>query len=394
MQVEIISTGDEVITGFITDTNVSYLCQELLSLGIQVKRRHTVGDKLEDIQELIEERSKECDVLLVNGGLGPTSDDNTTEAAARAAGVKQVLNETWLEKLKMWHQERNRPFVKNNLKQAMLPEGAVMLDNPYGTACGFALKINRARCFFTPGVPSEFKHMYQDEIKPRLIKDFCQSDATKVKRLFLFGISESRLGALMQELSIPQNIIPGYRAAYPLMELKLIAHNASDESLDETLQLVRPVIKNYLICEDTFDLPERIAKLSGDAGFTLFDNQTKGEFVVALASGAKVNAAFLSAFELDGNIRQILTNDDSRYFMTIRRCPEQDKTFFLELVDTDTGAVRQSRYTLEVTLKDKRASAIALLALDFLLKTLQDQDPIHPDGCTRYDLPKGEIACL
>ncbi len=394
MQVEIISTGDEVITGFITDTNVSYLCQELLSLGIQVKRRHTVGDKLEDIQELIEERSKECELLLVNGGLGPTSDDNTTEAAARAAGVKQVLNQMWLKRLETWHQERNRPFVKTNIKQAMLPEGALMLDNPYGTACGFALKINRALCFFTPGVPSEFKHMYQDEIKPRLIKDFCQGGSTRVKRLFLFGISESRLGALMQELDLPKSIIPGYRAAYPLMELKLIAHNASDNALDEALQPVRPVIKNYLICEDAFDVPQRIAKLSEDAGFSLFDNQTKGEFAVQLASGAKVNAAFLSAFDLSAQIRQVLTSDDSRYFMSIRRCPEQDKTFFLELCDTKEGTLWQSRYTLEVTLKDKRASAIALLALDFLLKTLQGQDPIRPDGCTRCDLIKGERACL
>ena len=209
MQVEIISTGDEVITGFITDTNVAWLCQELLSLGIQPRLRHTVGDNLEDIVSLLKERSEHCDVLLVNGGMGPTSDDNTTEAAALAAGVPQVLNQTWLTRLEAWHKERGRTMPQTNVKQAMLPEGAQMLDNPRGTACGFMLKINRATCFFTPGVPSEFRPMYLNEIRPRLVKDFLDGVHTQVKRLFLFGISESLLGQKIEALQLPASIVVG-----------------------------------------------------------------------------------------------------------------------------------------------------------------------------------------
>lgn len=94
MNIEIISTGDEVITGEITDTNVSYLCSLLLDLGFQAKYRHTVGDKLSDIVSLLSERSHFADLIFVNGGLGPTTDDNSTQAAAIAANVPQVLNES------------------------------------------------------------------------------------------------------------------------------------------------------------------------------------------------------------------------------------------------------------------------------------------------------------
>lgn len=389
MEVEIISTGDEVITGFITDTNVSWLCQELLSLGIQAHFRHSVGDNLEDITSLISERSKHCDLLLVNGGLGPTSDDNTTEAAAKACGVKQVLNEQWLERLESWHKARGRVMPKTNIKQAMLPEGAIMIDNKNGTACGFALKINRALCFFTPGVPSEFKSMYLSEIKPWIIRDFVHELHTKVKRLFLFGISESLLGQKINALNLPSSIVVGYRAAYPLLELKLIENSTSQGEESEALTQILPFIKNYLLCENTFDLPERIANLSDNAGFCLFDNLSAGALAFELSSKVNLISAYLSSEDLNDEVRNTLLSQKARYFFVALKNPQHD-CFDFELYDTCEKRKWHQQYRLEVTIKDKKKAAIPLLAQDFIFKALQNLESIHPDNCEIKKISWGE----
>lgn len=388
MQVEIISTGDEVITGFITDTNVAWLCQELLSLGIQPHLRHTVGDNLEDIVSLLKERSEHCDVLLVNGGMGPTSDDNTTEAAALAAGVPQVLNQTWLTRLEAWHKERNRPMPPTNVKQAMLPQGAVMLDNPRGTACGFMLKINRATCFFTPGVPSEFKPMYLNEIRPRLVRDFLDGVHTRVKRLFLFGISESLLGQKIEALQLPASIVVGYRAAYPLLELKLIENDLKDGEEATALERIQPVIAPYLICEDTFDLPSLIRNALGEERLALFDNVTAGSLAYQLAS-ANLSCAYLSSEGLKGSVRDTLLAGSERYFLALLQDVD-GKSFHLELKDTKEKRVWNRIYNLEVTLKDRKKAAIALIAADFLLSALTGKSALTPDNCEITVLSAGE----
>lgn len=382
MQLEIVSTGDEVITGFITDTNVSFLSQELLSLGLQPYRRHTVGDRLEDITALLTERSREADIILVNGGLGPTSDDNTTEAAARAAGVKQVLNETWLERLKAWHQARNRQMPQSNIKQAMLPEGAVMIDNPRGTACGFYLKINKATCFFTPGVPSEFKGMYFDAIKPYLIEHLGLSSGTKVRRFFSFGVSESKIGQTLNAYSLPPSLVLGYRAAYPLIEIKLIEHNATAAEEQQGLEIIRRELKPYLILEDDFNLAQRIAELSNNEPFMIFDSATAGVLAEQLAAHVNIEHALISRSDcaLSSSLRSELTAK-CRYVYTVNRSDDGNgQNFILE----DLRAGRRWHYhsSLNVTLKEKKREAIALTACTLLYQTLAGLPPIQPDGAS------------
>jgi nicotinamide-nucleotide amidase len=113
--------------------------------------------------------AERADAVIVNGGLGPTVDDLSQEIAARAAGVELVLNEDWLQRMEDFFRRRNRVMSSNNKKQAMLPTTAEILDNPIGTACGFALDIGRARFFFTPGVPRELRRMLEEQFIPRLL---------------------------------------------------------------------------------------------------------------------------------------------------------------------------------------------------------------------------------
>src|SRR5215472_4949217 len=169
MRLEIICTGDEVLTGKIVNTNFSYMSQKLEDVGLSVQWETTVGDHRDDLLQAFLLAGQRADAVIVNGGLGPTVDDLSQEIAARAAGVALVLNEDWLQRMEDFFHRRNRVMSANNRKQAMLPSTAEILDNPIGTACGFALDIGKARFFFTPGVPRELRRMLEEQIIPRLL---------------------------------------------------------------------------------------------------------------------------------------------------------------------------------------------------------------------------------
>ena len=169
MRIEVICTGDEVLTGKIVNTNFSYITQKLEDVGLSVHWETTVGDDRENLLQAFQLAGERADAVIVNGGLGPTVDDLSQEIAAKAAGVDLVLNEDWLRRMEEFFQRRSRVMPPNNRKQAMLPTTAEVLDNPIGTACGFALDIGRARFFFTPGVPRELRRMLEEQIVPRLL---------------------------------------------------------------------------------------------------------------------------------------------------------------------------------------------------------------------------------
>ncbi|MGO2347439.1 MAG: CinA family nicotinamide mononucleotide deamidase-related protein, partial [Providencia sp.] len=166
--VEMLSTGDEVLHGQIIDTNAAWLADCFFQQGLPLSCRTTVGDELAHLVEIFLERSLHADILIVNGGLGPTSDDLSALAAAKAAGVPLVEHSEWIDVMERYFVARGRVMPETNRKQALLPENAELIDNPVGTACGFSVEINGCLLFFTPGVPSEFKVMINQQILPRL----------------------------------------------------------------------------------------------------------------------------------------------------------------------------------------------------------------------------------
>ncbi|MFM8680555.1 MAG: competence/damage-inducible protein A, partial [Alphaproteobacteria bacterium] len=139
MRVEVICTGDEVLTGKIVNSNFSLVSQRLEDVGIQVLWGTTVGDDREQLLDAFQRAGRRADAVIVNGGLGPTVDDLSQEIAAKAAGVDLVLDEGWLARMTEFFERRQRAMPPSNRKQAMLPRGSEVLDNPIGTACGFAL---------------------------------------------------------------------------------------------------------------------------------------------------------------------------------------------------------------------------------------------------------------
>jgi len=260
INVEMLSTGDEVLHGQITDTNAAWLADIFFEQGLPLTRRNTVGDSLEALVNVLRERSEQADVLIVNGGLGPTSDDLSALAAATAKGEELVLHTEWLSHMERFFSERGKVMAPSNRKQAEIPASAEMIDNPVGTACGFAIQLNRCLMFFTPGVPSEFKVMVEKEILPRLRQRFTLPEPPVCLRLTTFGRSESDLAQSLDHLSLPPGVTMGYRSSMPIIELKLTGPATEKAAMLALWPEVQRVAGESLIFEGTEGLPAQIAR--------------------------------------------------------------------------------------------------------------------------------------
>jgi nicotinamide-nucleotide amidase len=257
MRIEIICTGDEVLTGKIVNTNFSYMSQKLEDVGLSVHWGTTVGDDRESLLSAFRLASGRADAVIVNGGLGPTVDDLSQEVAAQAAGVELELNEEWLVKMESFFSRRSRTMPPNNRKQAMLPSTAEILDNPIGTACGFALDIGQARFFFTPGVPRELRRMLEEQVIPRLLARSGAPTTIYLKRFHSYGIGESHADALLngiEDLVSDGSVKLGFRAHYPQLETKLTVRGADMDEVRRKLEPVQAEVRrrlgNFILAED------------------------------------------------------------------------------------------------------------------------------------------------
>ncbi|WP_394497380.1 CinA family nicotinamide mononucleotide deamidase-related protein [Shewanella sp. ENK2] len=270
MKLEMICTGEEVLSGQIIDTNAAWVANTLMELGIETHHRITVGDRLEDLRDAFIERSHHADVIIVNGGLGPTSDDMSAEAMALAKGESLIENEEWRDRLISWFSKNNRQMAKSNLKQALLPESAVMVDNPVGTACGFRVKLNKAWLFFTPGVPFELKHMIKDQFIPFIKSEFGISENTALKKLLTIGHGESSLADNLAELTLPAGITLGYRSSMPHIEIKIFARgDKAINQLAEVTKAIKSILGIAIVAEDRPTLAAEIHHRLFQSGFSL-----------------------------------------------------------------------------------------------------------------------------
>lgn len=294
LNVEMLSTGDEVLHGQIVDTNAAWLADFFFNQGLPLTRRNTVGDDLDALVAMLRERSEQADVLIVNGGLGPTCDDLSALAAATAKGEGLILHPEWLETMTRFFAERGRPMAESNRKQAEIPASAEMINNPVGTACGFAIQLNRCLMFFTPGVPSEFKVMVEQEILPRLRQRFTLPEPPVCLRLTTFGRSESELAQNLNPLTLPPGVVMGYRSSMPIIELKLTGPAEQRDAMLALWPEVRKVAGDSLIFEGTEGLPAQIARCLQERqlSLTLSEQFTGGLLALQLSrAGAPLLAS-------------------------------------------------------------------------------------------------------
>ena len=292
MRIEIICTGDEVLTGKIVNTNFSYMSQKLEDFGLSVAWGTIVGDDREELLAAFRMAGDRADAVIVNGGLGPTVDDLSQEVAARAAGVALVLNEDWLGRMEEFFRRRSRVMSPNNRKQAMLPTTAEILDNPVGTACGFALDIGSARFFFTPGVPRELFRMLEEQVIPRLLARGGTPGVIRLKRFHSYGLGESHVDALLAgvEALVPDGSVKlGFRSHYPQIETKLTIRGADAEEIERKLAPVQAEVRrrlgNFILGEDDQTLEGVVldALARRDDSLAVVETYTGGQIAARLA---------------------------------------------------------------------------------------------------------------
>ncbi len=246
MIAQIISTGDEVLLGDIVDTNAAFLSANLKNLGIQVKGIHVVGDDVDAIVTTIEQVSYNTEICIVTGGLGPTSDDLTAFACSKAVNDSLELKEDAMNSMKSFFKKRGFELTKENEKQAFLPTKSSMIINNYGTAPGFHIKVHDCLFFFLPGVPSEMKLMFNNEVAKILKEKFDLNLNILIERLTVFGLGESKVGWLLRDFNKQfPSLRLGFRAAFPVIEVKIV--NSEVVKNDDKVNSLMSLAKNWVI---------------------------------------------------------------------------------------------------------------------------------------------------
>lgn len=235
MKIEIITTGNEILDGRVTNTNASWIAQKCTSLGHEIIKITSVGDDKTDIGNALKSASHLAECVIVSGGLGPTTDDITIESASKAFGTKLELNSDALKKIKTFFKAREIEMPKSNEKQAMLPIGSIALENKVGTAPGVQVLFGNSTFFFLPGVPSELYQIFDDFIHPWL-EQRCSGFHEK-KILRCFGISESEIAQKLKKID-SKGVYTSYRVPFPEILITLFA-NSNDPK--ETIAMIEHV---------------------------------------------------------------------------------------------------------------------------------------------------------
>jgi len=273
MQAEIISIGTELLLGAIVDTNAAYISRQLAEIGIDLYHRVTVGDNEARIARCIEEALERVDVVICSGGLGPTVDDVTRQAVARATGLELVLD----EKMLGWIEERFRgwghPMSENNRRQAFKPEGAIAIENPVGTAPIFIVQDQRGDVIVLPGVPHEMEHLMEHKVIPYLRRKLGHQVVIKARLLRTVGIGESQVDSRIGDLMKSANPTVGLAAHPGQTDVRIVAKATSEEEADRLIAEMEGKVRErlgeviYGVGEET--VAEVVARMLAERELTL-----------------------------------------------------------------------------------------------------------------------------
>jgi nicotinamide-nucleotide amidase len=274
MRAEIIAIGSEIVGGQSLDTNSQWLSQELAALGVTVAFHTALGDVLLDHVAALETALERADLVVMTGGLGPTQDDLTREAVARCAGLSLVEDRASLEAIAAMFARRNRAMTERNRLQALFPQGAEPLPNRVGTAPGIWMRIGPARVACLPGVPSEMRLMFREQVVWRLRREAAGQRVIVERKINLFGQGESDIEAQALDLTArgrtPQVGITAHEAT---ISFRI---TAAGENLDEANALIEPTARiiyerygSLVLGEGSVDVAESLVAQLSRTGATI-----------------------------------------------------------------------------------------------------------------------------
>jgi nicotinamide-nucleotide amidase len=236
---EIVAIGSELLLGQIVDTNSAWMAQRLTALGVNLYFTSVVGDNPGRMKEVIARAVERADIVITSGGIGPTQDDLTRDIVAEVTGRKLIQDAGMLEQVEEHFRRRGRPMTPNNIRQSYMPEGAIPVKNPNGTAPSFVVEDPRAVVFSLPGVPVEMKWLFEYEVEPYLRKKFNLAEVIHYRVLKIVGIGESavddKVGHLIANSSNPT---VGVLALPGQVDVRIAAKAANR---DEAMKMIAPV---------------------------------------------------------------------------------------------------------------------------------------------------------
>jgi len=271
LQADLICVGNELLTGLIENSNAGFLSRRLWAAGIEVRETAVVADDGEAIRSALNRALEHSEIIIFTGGLGPTEDDLTREAIASALGLSLNLDQKWLEKIEHFFNMRGIKMPENNRKQALIMEGASLLENRAGTAPGSILKWEGRLLVLLPGPPNELKPMFDDLVLPAL-KDFNRGSLSRLKTLKCCGIGESSLENKIKSLEnwdLPpiSYVARGYEVHLQLKGRGSAAEAA--EAIEKGESKLRGLLGDCIYGSDDDTLAGKVAELLGEKGLTL-----------------------------------------------------------------------------------------------------------------------------
>ncbi len=365
----ILSTGDELTTGRIVDSNASWIADKLFEIGLDVACVLTVGDYPDRLEWAWRQALERADVVISTGGIGPTADDLTSETVAHVLGVPLVEHTESADRIRRWFAATGRPMPENNLKQALMPQGAVLVPNALGTAPGYRVAHGGRHVVVLPGVPREMKPMMEETVLPWLRAQ--RGGAVYLARTFqTFGVTESGLDELVAGVVDPSEGRVSFRASFPEVSVRVVVQGdpaVARERLATVGDRLRAAIGSYCYGEGAVTLEETVGRLLRERGRTV---ATAESCTGGLVAHRLTNVSGSSAYVLGGIVAY--ANDAKR-----------------ELLGVNAATLEAHGAVSEETAAEMAAGARRALGADVAISTT---GVAGPDGGTA-EKPVGTV-CL
>jgi nicotinamide-nucleotide amidase len=244
---EIVAIGSELLLGQIVDTNSAWMAQRLTALGVNLYFKSVVGDNPARMREVISRALERADIVITSGGIGPTQDDLTREIVAEVTGRKLVQDAGMLAQVEEHFRRRGRPMTPNNIRQSYMPEGAIPVKNPNGTAPCFIVEDSRGIIFSLPGVPVEMKWLFENEVEPYLRKKFNLSEVIHYRVLKIIGVGESAVDHKVGHLiANSRNPTVGVLAHPGQVDVRVAAKASNKEEAMKLIAAVEAEVRELL----------------------------------------------------------------------------------------------------------------------------------------------------
>jgi len=294
LKIAVLAVGDELLSGEMADTNTMRIARGLGGDGYALRESRCVADVEVDIEETLLALAERQDVVIVTGGLGPTADDLTARAAARACKRRLMLNDEALQMIRSHFARLGRPMHPRDEKQALLPQRAVLLPNPKGSAPGFLLHHNGRDLFFLPGVPAEMTAMLEQSVLPHLLLRSGEHPPGRERILKIFGLTEPKVEERLAG-RLPPGVALAFGVDFPFVHVKLRARGEEAETLLDRAELAaRQALDDFVVARDSGTLQETVGRQLTAGGTTLsLAESCTGGLIAKLLTDLPGASAFL-----------------------------------------------------------------------------------------------------